>query len=125
MEQQILPTGPCTLCLKPGFYHYCYCFLRREGHGDGVYTSQWVVFRLDSAHSEVLLEKCSWFRKSRRIRGSVFLEKDCEACVFPQLTNRQVLLEKLRFIALHAFPAVRQTVIFWTHTPPTDALEPL
>lgn len=45
-------------------------------------------------------------------------EKDCEACVFPQLTNRQVLLEKLRLyhFVLHAFPAVRQTVIFSDYT---------
>lgn len=30
-----------------------------------MYTHSGSCLRLDSAHSEVLLEKCSWFRKSR------------------------------------------------------------
>ena len=81
-KQQILPTGPCMLCLKPAYYHYYYCFLRREGHGDRVYTHSGSCFVLT-------LPTPGFFWKSvlglERAEGFVALfsfEKDCEACVF-------------------------------------------
>ena len=87
---------PCTSCLKPGYYCYYYCFLRRKSRGDKLYTHSGSCFILTLPTPRFFWKSVLGLETAEGVVSLFSFEKDCVRLAFsqcPQLTNRQVLLD--------------------------------